>query len=115
MKGLLRRYGANFYVLASFFFLIWVLFIDSNDFFTQLQLEREHRRLQKEKSFYERQTSEIRAQHKSLTEDEGMLERIARERFLLKRLEEDVFIIERQKKKDGMHSHDSVRYFDEKP
>ena len=93
---ILLRLSKNFYVIVTLLFVGFVLFIDSNDLFTQIMLEKEYRHLQKEHKDYQKKIVHIREQKEQLRTDRTTLERIARERYLLKRPEEDIYLIEKK-------------------
>ena len=42
----------NFYFLFGSFFIIWMLFIDSNDIYTQYQLNKKRQVLENQKVYY---------------------------------------------------------------
>lgn len=83
----------NIYILITSFFIVWMLFFDSNSVLIQWQLSNEIKDLEKEKSYLE---SEI-ARDKALLEkfvDSIEKERFAREHYFFKKPNEDIFIIE---------------------
>lgn len=83
----------NKYFIAFATFCVIVLFLDKNDFFTQLERRKELRNLQQSKKHY---ASEIATEHKeleALKNNPATLEKYAREKYLMKRDNEEVFII----------------------
>ena len=91
---ILARCARNFYFISSCVFVVWVLFVDNNDLFTHLQLERQYRQLKQEQAYYVQQTADIRRKHQQLKSDPDMIERMARERFLLRKAGEEVFLLQ---------------------
>ena len=89
----LLRYSKNFYVLVTAFFLVWMLFIDNNDFFTQFSLRQEYSRLQDEKEYYQEKITEVKEEREELLSNDRLLEKFAREKYLMKKDKEDVFVI----------------------
>ncbi|MEM9895953.1 MAG: septum formation initiator family protein [Bacteroidota bacterium] len=83
----------NFYVLASLFFLTWLLFIDSNDLLLQSSLIQKEKKLKQTKEFYEEQILEIKNQHEALANNPKLLEKLAREKYLMKKKDEDLYIL----------------------
>ncbi len=84
----------NKYGLSLLFFVIWLFFFDHNDLFVQVKRTYELKQLEKGKAYY---TEQIEAMRKALTEldnDPASLEKAAREQYLMKRDNEDIFIIE---------------------
>ncbi|MDD2257082.1 MAG: septum formation initiator family protein [Bacteroidales bacterium] len=84
----------NKYVVTIGLFVIFILFVDENNIIRRIQLKREIRALKSEIRQYEalRDTSVQRLE--DLKAGKSELERIAREDYLMKRPNEEVFIIE---------------------
>lgn len=83
----------NFYFLASLFFLIWMLFFDSNDVITQIKLSSKQAELESAKEFYESKIIEVKNDREALLNNEELLEKLAREKYLMKKETEDIYII----------------------
>ncbi|MEQ9302514.1 MAG: septum formation initiator family protein, partial [Marinoscillum sp.] len=66
----------NFYFLCSLFFLIWMLFFDSNDIITQLKLSSKQAELESEKEFYESQIIEVKNDREALLNNQELLEKL---------------------------------------
>jgi cell division protein DivIC len=86
----------NKYFLTSLFFLTWMLFFDHNDIFLQISRTRELSKLNAGMDFYQSQIDSTRNLLEGIRNDPTRLESIARERYLMKRDEEKVFIIDRE-------------------
>lgn len=89
---LLLRIIKNKYFLTTIAILVWVLFFDKNDLFTQRDMVQKLRKLQKEKEYY---TAEIENNKRELNElqtNKKSLEKFAREKYLMKKDNEDVFV-----------------------
>jgi len=83
----------NKYLIALGVFAAIILFFDKNDVFTQAARKRQLRDLQESKQYY---TDRITAERKELEElksDPGTLEKYAREKYLMKRDHEDLYLI----------------------
>lgn len=89
----LPRYTRNFYFIAGFSFLIWMLFIDTNDFYTQYKLKNKLENLEEEKAYYLQKIEEVREEREELLSNDELLEKFAREKYLMKKESEDLFII----------------------
>lgn len=83
----------SFYFLATSFFLFWMAFVDSNDVFLQMNLSKKEKDFRTAKAYYEDKILEIKNQHEALTNDPYLLEKIAREKYHLKKANEDVYIV----------------------
>ncbi len=92
MKKLLR-YSSNFYVLAILFFMFWMLFIDSNNLVNHFRLSQKLSQLEDQKEFYLEKKSRINAEREELMSNPELLEKFARERYLMKKPTEDVYVI----------------------
>lgn len=84
----------NFYFLAAFFFFIWMLALDSNNLFTRYELSSKLGSLENEKEYYEEKIKEVEKDRDELFGDRESLEKFAREKYLMKKESEDIFIVE---------------------
>ena len=82
------------YLAALAAFVVWMLFFDQKDYFTQVKRKKELERLEEKKAFYQTQIANTRKQIEALDQDPAMLEKFAREKYYMKRDDEDVYIIE---------------------
>ncbi|RIJ36800.1 FtsB family cell division protein [Pontibacter oryzae] len=83
----------NFYLITTCLFIVWMLFFDSNDFVTQFQMRRQLSDLERDKEHYLEKMAEVEKDRKELMGNPELLEKFAREKYLMKRPNEDVFII----------------------
>lgn len=86
-------YLKNKYLLTFVGFLLWLTFFDKNDFITTSTYRHKLHELQAEKAHYE---SEIEKSKKDLNElitNRENLEKYAREHYLMKKENEDIFVI----------------------
>jgi len=87
------KLGTNIYVLVSAFFIIWMLFFDTNSFRILWSLESKINDLERQKEELIRQIQDDRKFIKKLS-DSTELEKFGRENYYLKKADEDIFIIE---------------------
>jgi len=85
---------SNKYLLAGLFFIVWMLFFDQRDYFQQKERMAELQKLEAKKKYYEEQIGKAKKELADLQNDPAALEKFARERYLMKRDGEDVYIIE---------------------
>lgn len=90
------KFLTSFYVLASLVFLVWMTFFDENDLVNQWKLKSRIRELEREKVYYQEMISKLEKEKTSLLNDQQLLERFARERYLMKKPDEDLYIIEQK-------------------
>jgi cell division protein DivIC len=84
----------NFYFVTGLIFLVWMTFLDSNDLISRFQMGAKLRALDSEKVYYQQKISEVEEDRKELMTNKELLEKFAREKYLMKKETEDVFIIQ---------------------
>ncbi len=89
----------NKFLLATTAFIVWMLFFDRNDVFTQIERRSELNELKESKAYFEEQIAENRKFSKDLQFNASAIEKYAREKYLMKRDNEDLFIIQPLEKK----------------
>ena len=87
----------NKYFLVSLAFVVWMIFFDKNDLFSQYQYRQQLHNLQQEREFYQRETDKVKKDLDELTSNPKKLEKFAREKYLMKKDNEDVFVIVQKK------------------
>ncbi|MDA0313938.1 MAG: septum formation initiator family protein [Bacteroidetes bacterium] len=92
MKKVLK-YSSNFYVLATLSFLVWMFFIDSNGIPTQWRLTKQLWDLESQKEYYKQKKIQIRQERKELFGNPELLEKFAREKYLMKKPTEDLYVV----------------------
>ncbi len=101
MRKVLDRIPArlrNRYTAAALGLLCWILFLDRNDAWTTFKNSRELSRMQEQKEFYTSEIARTKEQLHELGSDKALLEKFARERYLMKRDNEDIFVLVPEKK-----------------
>lgn len=87
------KLGTNIYLLVSVFFVVWMLFFDTNSFRILWSLESKIDDLEQQKKELIRQIDEDRLMIQKLS-DSIELEKFGREQYYLKKADEDIFIVE---------------------
>lgn len=82
------------YAITIALFLLIICFIDENSLVKRIQHWREIRELKAEIEQYKKQYENSNATLKSLTSNPEELEKIAREKYLMKEKDEDIYIFE---------------------
>lgn len=90
----LPRIFRNFYVMATAIFLLWMLILDSNNLIARFSLTSKLNNLEAEKAYYEEKILEVQKDRDELFGDRESLEKFAREKYLMKKDSEDIFIVE---------------------
>src|SRR5579863_2398642 len=84
----------NRYLLTATGFVVWMLFFDSRDLITShFRERRELLRLEESKKYYQQQIAATKRELEQLKTNPAVLERYAREKFLMKKEKEDLFRI----------------------
>lgn len=81
------------YLIALGVFVAIMLFIDKNDIFTQYTRTQQLKELQQSKDYYTARIATERKELEQLRTDPGTLEKYAREKYLMKRENEDLFLV----------------------
>ena len=82
------------YSLTLLVFAVWLVFFDHNDLFVQMERTSELKQLEKGRDYYTEQIQEMKKELSELDNDPASLEKAAREKYMMKKDNEDVFIIE---------------------
>jgi len=91
-----RKYLHNKYFYTGFIFLVWMLFFDQESFVTQYQLNQTLNDLQNKKDYYQEETENNLNIIEKLETDTAWLEKFAREKYFMKKDNEEVFVIIRE-------------------
>ena len=91
-RKVFRRF-ANKYTLVGGIFAVWLLLFDKYNFVTQMELRTKINDLEKERKYYREKIEDDRRKQEELLGDKERLEKFAREEYLMKRENEDIFII----------------------
>ena len=84
----------NKYILTAIGFSVWMLFFDDRDFITtHLRHVSELKKLEQSKKYYQEQIYGTRADLDKLKSNPAIIEKYAREKYLMKRDNEDLFLI----------------------
>jgi cell division protein FtsB len=84
---------ANKYLLTVVGLAVWLTFFDRNDIFTQYDLKQQVLKLEKERNYYLQQIISNNVAIEELHTNQKSIEKFARETYLMKRDNEDVFVI----------------------
>lgn len=82
-----NRYGAGLLVLA-----LWICLFADYDLYTMLKLRHQLGRMEEQRDHYAEEIEKTRAQLHEINSDQELLEKFAREKYLMKRDNEDIFV-----------------------
>ena len=94
-------YLKNKYVLTSIAFLVWISFFDRNDLITQYKLKNQLNKLYEEKAFFIEEIKKDSIELIELKTNPKSLEKFGREKYLMKKDNEEIFVVvtkEKEKK-----------------
>ncbi len=83
----------NFYFVALAVFFVWMLLLDSNNLVARYKLSSKLNSLKEEKAYYEQKIREVNKDRSELFGDRESIEKFAREKYLMKKPTEDIYII----------------------
>jgi len=83
----------NKFFIAFAAFTVWMLFFDEKDVFTMRHHRQELRDLQQSKKYYTDQVNKEKNELENLKNNPSTLEKYAREKYYMKRDNEDLFLM----------------------
>ena len=86
----------NKYILTSILFAIWVLVFDQNNLLDRKKYVNEYKQLLKDKEYYLQKIEEDKKKLEELQTNNENLEKFAREQYLMKKDDEEIFIIKEE-------------------
>ena len=93
LLNLIPGWLKNKYFLSASAFIVWILFFDPRDVFTQMEHHRELNELQVSKAWYQKEIAKESIEAEQLKTNPATIEKYAREKYLMKRDNEDIFIV----------------------
>lgn len=84
----------NKYWITLILFAVLIVFVDENSMIRRAGYKREESRLRKEIEKYRSDYEENTRRLNELAVDSGAIERIAREKYLMKKPNEDIYVFE---------------------
>jgi len=83
----------NKYLLTSVAFGVWIIFFDTNNILTRKRMQQKLDELNQEKKFYLDEIYRDSTLNQRLMTDSAALEKFAREKYLMKKDNEDLFLV----------------------
>ena len=83
----------NKYLLTGVVFLVWLLFFDDRDILTNVQHQRELKALEASRDHYNELIKTTKTELEQLQHNPAVLEKYAREKYRMKKDNEDLFIV----------------------
>ncbi|MEZ4856485.1 MAG: septum formation initiator family protein [Gelidibacter sp.] len=92
-------------MIISVIFIIWMLFFDANSWLIHRELNNDMKDLENEKQYYQKEIEKDKKAIKELSTDEG-IEKLAREKYYMKKDNEDIYIIEYEDSINNKNDHE---------
>jgi cell division protein DivIC len=83
----------NFYIVAAAIFFSWMLVLDANNLIARYELSSKLSSLENEKEYYQEKIKDVAKDHNALFGDRESIEKFAREKYLMKKESEDIFVV----------------------
>ncbi len=96
MRRLIDLFKNKFF-LVTVAFVVWMTFFDKNDLLSQYQYHQQVTKLEEERDFYKTETEKVSKDLEELTSNPQQLEKFAREKYLMRKDNEDVFVVVKEK------------------
>jgi cell division protein FtsB len=87
------KYFGNSYLIIGLFFVLWMLFLDDYSYLNHRILNKEINELQTNKEYYQEEIKKDEIDIKHL-KNPDYIEKYAREKYFMKKENEDIYIIE---------------------
>ncbi|MFZ4463924.1 MAG: FtsB family cell division protein, partial [Bacteroidales bacterium] len=93
MKAFFHHINRFKFLYTIVIFLVWMIFFDENKVSSQYDLKARYVNLVKQKKYYQKEIYENQKLIQELDSDTLLLEKIAREKYLMKRDNEVIYLI----------------------
>ncbi len=87
------RFLKNFYWATGLGLLLWLLVFDQNDLVSQAKNAWEVAELEKTRDYYKLRIGQARVEYREVMGSPELLEKFAREKYLMKKPNETVFVL----------------------
>ncbi|MFM2375925.1 MAG: hypothetical protein RLZZ165_1022 [Bacteroidota bacterium] len=84
----------NFYFVVGLVTTVWILFFDRYNFLDRFQTQLRIKELRSDLVFYKEERDHIELTRNMIESDMDEIEHFARERYMMKRPDEDLFLID---------------------
>ncbi len=92
-----KRYINNWFFYTGLIFVIWMIFFDKNNVIEQSKLNNTLHDMDAREAFYKQEIAKTTKEISAYKTDTTLLEKFAREKYYMKKDNEEVFVIVRDK------------------
>ena len=85
-------YLKNKYIITMISFVMWLAFFDQHNLINQVEFKAELYKLNQDKDYYQHEIVQIKEDLQELLSDNRKLEKFARERYYMKKTNEEIFV-----------------------
>ena len=89
----IRPWVKNKYIITILIFIIWLLFFDNNNLVDRIKEINHLRQLEKDRKYYLERIDKDSKSLQQLKTNNKNLEKFAREKYLMKKENEDIFVV----------------------
>jgi len=110
MKKLLSILKNKYYISLGIF-IVYMLVFDRNDLISQYEHYKDLKLLEDQRAYYIKDIESMQKTYLDLTTDQNRLEQFGREKYLMKKDNEDVFVIVKIPRKDSVEKKKRFYFF----
>ena len=88
---------SNKYGFVAIIFFVWMLFFDRNDLINKLRQKNKLNQMKQDQLYFTEETQKDMSMLKEMMNNPKTLERFAREKYLMKKDNEDIFVFVERK------------------
>jgi len=89
----IRPWVKNKYIITILIFIVWLLFFDNNNLVDRIKEINHLRQLEKDRKYYLERIDKDSKSLQQLKTNNKNLEKFAREKYLMKKENEDIFVV----------------------
>ncbi|HYF32668.1 MAG TPA: septum formation initiator family protein [Chitinophagaceae bacterium] len=93
----MMKWLTNKYLVAGVAFTVFIVFFDDRDLVSNFRHTRELKELEQSRQHYQAEIAKTKEELKQLRTNAALLEKYAREKYLMKRDNEDIFLLREPK------------------
>jgi len=93
LHKIIQSFIKNKYLITAVVFFFWIAVMDSYSWYDRIQLEKNLNNLKTEKKFLKQKIKQDSINLHDLKTNKANLEKFAREKYLMKKKNEDIFVI----------------------
>lgn len=84
----------NKFFITGFIFILWMLIFDNSNWISMINTRRKINQMEDDKAYYVKKIADDKRKIKELRTNKENLEKFAREQYLMKKPNEEIFIID---------------------